>query len=155
MGNQLQFDMSQIRFPRALARPSLTMKEKVAKRRIDQQTKIPVSLDTIKSKLQFAIRELPPATNPSGFTLPMGGTEGLPFDIQRTKSKMLPVYSDIRNGRTRHITIVRKVTGDMLAMKHDLSLVCGGAEVVAKAGHLEVVGDYKTAVRAWLKSLGF
>jgi hypothetical protein len=49
----------------------------------------------------------------SGYLEPLGGTEHLPFQFERTASKQLPVYSDLKNGGTRRLTVVRKYTGDV------------------------------------------
>ncbi len=41
------------------------------------------------------------------------------------------------------------------ALKEEVSKVCGGAEVFEKPGHIEVVGDFKEPLRAYLAGLGF
>ncbi len=43
----------------------------------------------------------------------LGNTSSLPFKIERTNTGQLPVYSDIRNGRTNILTIVRRCSGDL------------------------------------------
>jgi len=35
-----------------------------------------------------------------------------PYFVERTTNGMLPVYSDIRNGGTQVLTLVRKIQGD-------------------------------------------
>src|SRR6266511_1983194 len=35
------------------------------------------------------------------------------YFIERTQNKVLPIYSDIRNGRTRILTILRRIEGDV------------------------------------------
>ncbi len=40
--------------------------------------------------------KIPIADNLSGFHPPMGGTESLPFHVERTKTGSLPVYSDYK-----------------------------------------------------------
>eukprot|EP00299_Pterocystis_sp_00344_P008237 c3041_g1_i1.p1 GENE.c3041_g1_i1~~c3041_g1_i1.p1 ORF type:complete len:161 (+),score=33.62 c3041_g1_i1:30-512(+) len=114
------------------------------------------SLDSIRSQLTFPITDpLPRAPTPSGWEPPLGNTQHLPFEVRRTESQLLPVYSDYRNGRSRNLTIVRKIFGDAQALKNDLSLVCGGARVIERPGRLEIVGDYRKPIRLWLKRLGF
>jgi hypothetical protein len=44
---------------------------------------------------------------------PLGNTTHIPFHIERTHNKNLPVYSDFKDGRDRRITIIRKVYGDI------------------------------------------
>ena len=48
---------------------------------------------------------------------PLGPIEKLPFDIERTHTGNLPVYTDIRTGGTRQCTVVRKIFGDVEAFK--------------------------------------
>ncbi|CAG8765141.1 16117_t:CDS:2, partial [Acaulospora morrowiae] len=43
-----------------------------------------------------------------------------PYFIHRTKNKSLPVYSDFRNGRSRMLTIIRKIEGDIQALRNDI-----------------------------------
>jgi hypothetical protein len=38
----------------------------------------------------------------------------LGYWIGRTKTGNLPIYTDIRNGRTRKLTVVRKYEGDII-----------------------------------------
>lgn len=80
----------------------------------------------------------------------------LPFAIKRTAVGLqLPVYRDIRNGRTRVLTILRRFKGDEEELRMEMSKVCDGKEVVLRPGRLEVVGDHATAVKKWLVGLGF
>lgn len=79
----------------------------------------------------------------------------LTFSVTRTKSRQLPVYSDFKNGRTKQVTILRKIRGDITTLENELQKVCDGAPVVRKMGRLEVKGDHRTTVREWLAGLGF
>lgn len=36
-----------------------------------------------------------------------------PYFVSRTANNSLPVYTDIRNGRTRHLTIIRRIEGNV------------------------------------------
>lgn len=86
----------------------------------------------------------------------MGGFESLPFRVFRTtRGKQLPVYTDYRNGRTRCLTIVRRMRGDVRALADELSLVCDGAAVECRPGRLQVKGNYRGRVTEWLLRLGF
>ncbi|CAN0338833.1 unnamed protein product, partial [Ectocarpus sp. 12 AP-2014] len=76
--------------------------------------------------------------------------------VARTgKGGFIPVYRDIKNGRTRTVTIVKKATGDMKAFTSDLSKVCQGNKVEARGGELRIEGDHATNVKRWLSGLGF
>jgi hypothetical protein len=78
------------------------------------------------------------------------------LQVQRTaKSNMIPVYSDYKNGRTRELTVVRRVTGDVGALAAELVKVTGGAKVEVRPGRVEVAGNRVPEVRAWLAGLGF
>ncbi len=78
------------------------------------------------------------------------------MQITRTsKGKQLPVYSDIRNGGTRTITVVRRVTGDTQFLAEELRRLTGGAEVEVKIGKVEVEGNRVAHIRNWLGGLGF
>jgi len=81
----------------------------------------------------------------------------LPFQVERTdKGRWLPVYTDVRKGRTQLITMVRKVSGDLEEMKEEMSKVCANQEVRIRTGpRLEVKGRYTTQLRGWLAGLGF
>jgi hypothetical protein len=93
-------------------------------------------------------------TNASGFEMPLGGTEKLPFAVDRTNSGSLPVYMDYRAGRTRTETIVRKITGDVKAIASELVKITGST-VVQKPAQVVVKGHHLRIIRLWLRSLGF
>lgn len=81
----------------------------------------------------------------------------LPFQVERTDNgRWLPVYTDVRKGRTQLITMVRKVSGDLEEMREEMSKVCANQEVRIRTGpRLEVKGRYTTQLRGWLAGLGF
>jgi large subunit ribosomal protein L49 len=107
-----------------------------------------------REPLKYPLKELPESTKPSGWLEPLGGTEHLPFQIKRTANKQLPVYSDIRNGRTRYLTIVRKFSGDVKELKEELERLLG-LPVTEKVGKLVIPGKHVATVKNWLKQLGF
>jgi len=79
-----------------------------------------------------------------------------PFRVERTTAgRQLPVYTDYKNGRSRTLTLVRKVSGDVPFLVEELRRVTGGAAVAAKLGRVEIEGDRAKEVRAWLAGLGF
>ena len=71
---------------------------------------------------------------------PLGPLEDLPFEIERTHTGNLPVYTDRRTGGTRNLTVVRKIYGDVDAFKTELSKVVSNAPIVDKMGRLEISG---------------
>ena len=72
----------------------------------------------------------------------------------RSRLGNLPIYTDIRNGKTKVVTILRKFSGDVEALRAQVSSVCG-RETNLFHGRLEVEGRHKTKLREWLSGLGF
>jgi large subunit ribosomal protein L49 len=71
------------------------------------------------------------------------------------KGKQLPVYTDYRNGRTRCMTIVRRIRGDEAQLADEMSRVCDNMPVAVRPGRIEVKGNYRGRVTEWLQRLGF
>jgi len=46
-----------------------------------------------------------------------------PYYISRSHSKNLPVYTDFKRGGNLHLTIIRRVQGDLKALKHDMQML--------------------------------
>ena len=86
---------------------------------------------------------------------PMGTLEALPFSIMRTHTGNLPVYTDIRTGGQRQLTVVRKIEGDIEAFKAELAKVVSNATIEEKMGRLEISGIHSQKVKLWLTRLGF
>lgn len=76
------------------------------------------------------------------------------YSVRRTTTKNLPVYTDYRNGGTRHLTIVRNVDGNVAALMDELRELTG-AEVTEAVGRVEVKGIYSKEIKAYLRDLGF
>ena len=72
-----------------------------------------------------------------------------------TKGNQIPVYTDYKNGRTRELTIVRRVEGDFAALAKELYRVTGGAKVEIRPGRVEVAGGRSKEIKSWLAGLGF
>ena len=77
------------------------------------------------------------------------------LQIDRTKSLQLPVYTDYKHGRTKVITQLRKDSGDVSALRDELTRVLGGSEVSVKNGRLEVEGNRTQQLKTWLMAMGF
>lgn len=50
----------------------------------------------------------------TGRPAPPGSKADIPFRVARTKSRNLPVYLDYKNGRTRVLTLIRKIDGNVV-----------------------------------------
>lgn len=72
-----------------------------------------------------------------------------------TKGNQIPVYTDFKNGRTRELTVVRRIEGDAAALAKELYRVTGGAAVEVRPGRVEVAGGRSKEIKSWLAGLGF
>lgn len=78
-----------------------------------------------------------------------------PLQVERAgPGKQIPVYRDYLAGRTKAVTIVRRVQGDTAALAAELRRITNGAHVRVRAGKLEVEGDRKEQISIWLQGLG-
>lgn len=79
-----------------------------------------------------------------------------PPQVSRTsKGQQIPVYTDFKNGRTRQLTVIRRITGNVDALREELRKVTGGAAVSVRPGRVEVEGDRSKELKTWLMGLGF
>ncbi|KLO14208.1 hypothetical protein SCHPADRAFT_826813 [Schizopora paradoxa] len=89
----------------------------------------------------------------------------LPYSVARNSQGSLPVYSDIRNGGSRYLVLVRNVKGNVNALRDDLiaSLFQPGSP---EAARLKVAiprsdtlvltgGRWKHRILDWLRLKGF
>jgi translation initiation factor 1 (eIF-1/SUI1) len=110
--------------------------------------------------LRFPVTQLETVNNPAvprteWSPKPESTPSHLPFAIERTTvGDQLPVYTDFRHGRTKVVTQLRRIRGDVQALKEDMEKVCG-AEVTITPGKLQVDGNYVRRVKRWLNGLGF
>eukprot|EP01100_Stratorugosa_tubuloviscum_P000236 TRINITY_DN104_c1_g1_i1.p1 TRINITY_DN104_c1_g1~~TRINITY_DN104_c1_g1_i1.p1 ORF type:complete len:179 (+),score=70.98 TRINITY_DN104_c1_g1_i1:78-539(+) len=98
--------------------------------------------------------DLPPSPTPSGWRPPSGADLKLDFFISRTPSKNLPVYLAYKNGRTRCVTIVRKIEGDINKFQKVLEDYIG-EKTKRRVATIEVKGNKLRSIRAWLLSKGY
>ncbi|GAA5975832.1 hypothetical protein JCM5350_000747 [Sporobolomyces pararoseus] len=80
------------------------------------------------------------------------------YFVPRSQFGELPVYSDVRNGGTRVLTIIRKVHGDVSELHKDLSeFLQSSATSFVKPQSQQVVvkGDWVREVKEWLAHRGF
>jgi large subunit ribosomal protein L49 len=79
----------------------------------------------------------------------------LPFAVDRANGDALPVYTDYKHGRTKVVTIVRKVRGDIDVMVEEIGKVCERAPMTVRAGKIVIDGNYHRRLKVWLTGLGF
>jgi large subunit ribosomal protein L49 len=81
----------------------------------------------------------------------------LPYFVKRTKYLSLPIYSEFKNGRSRTLTVIRRIEGDREALRNDLSSIVPRKDITVDrvTGHLIVKGLKVHEVRDFLTSKGF
>jgi large subunit ribosomal protein L49 len=79
----------------------------------------------------------------------------LPFMIDRTEIGMsLPVYTEIKGGSTKKLTIIRKIRGDVEDLAAEVEKVVG-RPVLIRPGKIVIDGNYHRRLKVWLTALGF
>ncbi|KAJ2451127.1 mitochondrial 54S ribosomal protein img2 [Coemansia sp. RSA 2336] len=80
-----------------------------------------------------------------------------PYFINRTRFQSLPVYVDVKNGRTRKLTIVRRIEGDINAFHREITNALNLETLAIKNASSQLVfkGDCAEEVRRWLTEKGF
>lgn len=81
----------------------------------------------------------------------------LPFFVERIDANdSIPVYTDIKGGKTKKVTVIRKIHGDCEALKAEIEkLVDNGEKVEIKSGKIVVHGNYLLRIKLYLTRLGF
>ncbi|XP_057686701.1 mitochondrial ribosomal protein L49 [Corythoichthys intestinalis] len=98
---------------------------------------------------------------PSGWTPPAESPPALPYMIRRSRMHNIPVYTDVTHGN-RHMTLVRKVEGDIWALERDVKEYLKkvtGRELPTQVNEvtmtLRVKGYFDKELKEWLTSKGF
>ncbi|KAI8096850.1 ribosomal protein L49/IMG2 [Halteromyces radiatus] len=83
-----------------------------------------------------------------------------PYIVSRTSNHSLPVYSDIKNGGTQQLTIIRRIEGDVEALKADLTSLFPDApkshvKINPTNNHIIIKGLYVNELKQWLANKGF
>ncbi|KAG2377824.1 hypothetical protein C9374_008909 [Naegleria lovaniensis] len=121
---------------------------------VQQALNVPLQKDFVSKVLQEQLDAKEGVKIPV-FHFPLKETQDLPFHVSRSAYGSLPVYLDYKNGRTKTITIVRKIKGDLNKLKDDISKITG-EEVTLRAGdQLEVKGNHARILRLYLRAVGF
>lgn len=83
------------------------------------------ALDTlfVTPKKTTSPKEITTKTLPEGSTQNYQTIEGAPkYHVARTTTKNLPIYTDYKRGGNLKLTTIRKITGDLSALKEELKL---------------------------------
>ena len=117
---------------------------------------MPDEIDFSSLDLKFMPSEIDVKVKSTVWSQPPESPPSLPFHVQRsTIGKSLPVYSDFTHGRTKVITMLTKISGDINILQSEMSKVVDNRRVQVKPGKLIVDGNYVRRVKRWLAGLGF
>lgn len=79
----------------------------------------------------------------------------VPFNIHRTSSDQLPVYTDYKKGN-HVLTVLRRYTGDSNEIVKQVRLLLGSqVNVQQRNGKIVIDGQYTKQIKDWLEKIGF
>ncbi|KAF3763252.1 hypothetical protein M406DRAFT_20426, partial [Cryphonectria parasitica EP155] len=83
----------------------------------------------------------------------------LTYLVERTASKNLPVYDDVRSGGTRKQTLIKKIVGNTQDLKSDiieeLKFKKEDVKINPVTGQVVIKGFHHEKVKNWLEARGF
>ncbi|CAK9782201.1 hypothetical protein CC85DRAFT_282214 [Cutaneotrichosporon oleaginosum] len=90
----------------------------------------------------------------------------LGYLVERSTQGNLPVYSEYRNARSNRLTVVRKVSGDVGALRNDIAQYLADGHIDPlrappkvyirpTSGHVEIKGHWVEEIKEWLAMRGF
>ena len=111
-------------------------------------------VDEMLRRLLSSVSAVQATTASSSQTAEIAG-----YYVRRTRSNQLPVYTDIRNGKTRLLTLIRRIDGDPRVLSQELKECLGLNQdeitVNRVTGHVVVKGRRKMEIVHFLESKGF
>ncbi|KAF4674322.1 hypothetical protein FOL46_005296 [Perkinsus olseni] len=78
----------------------------------------------------------------------------MPFHVHRSSEDNLPVHVYYRNNRSQAFTQVKRIKGDIKVIKAELENICRTPARQLNDRALELRGDHKNIIRAWLAGNG-
>lgn len=121
-----------------------------------QRPAAPANIDFDALGLEFKMNHTPDVKVPRHYWSPKPETApSLPFAVDRAAGDALPVYTDYKHGRTKVVTIVRKIRGDVDVMCGEVQKVCENAAITIRPGKIVIDGNYHRRIKVWLAGLGF
>lgn len=80
------------------------------------------------------------------------------YHVSRSATKNLPVYTDYKRGGNLHLTTVRKITGDLSALRDELRVYLNkkneDVKINSLTQHVIVKGHHKSEVQKFLETRG-
>ena len=121
-----------------------------------QRPAAPANINFEALDLQYKMTHTPDVKVAKTYWSPKPATSpDLPFAVERAGGDALPVYTDYKHGRTKVVTILRKIRGDVDVLQSELQKVCENAPITMRPGKLVIDGNYHRRVKVWLTGLGF
>lgn len=91
-------------------------------------------------------------------TVPSASRPPAEYSLKRTSiSKFLPIYTDIRNGRTRVLTIIKGIIGNIDVAKRDLSEFIPAARITVRSdlAQISINGRHRRDIVSYYNQRGF
>jgi large subunit ribosomal protein L49 len=81
------------------------------------------------------------------------------YHVSRSANKNLPIYTDYKRGGNLHLTTIRKITGDLSALRDELRVYLNKKNEDVKINpltqHVVVKGHHSGLVKSFLEQRGF
>lgn len=148
---------------------SFRSSEPIAAVPLDQQPRVHIDRDAAQWQHVANILASPLVPQPtvksvytSGWQPPAADAVKLPYFVERTKNHMFPVYVNATYRGQRRITTLKRVSGDIWQLEHELHAAIerrlGGKAIVTRVnemnGQILFKGDFVTIVQEFLASRG-
>lgn len=80
------------------------------------------------------------------------------YHVSRSATKNLPIYTDYKRGGNLHLTTIRKITGDLSALRDELRVFLNkkneDVRINSLTGHVVIKGHHTSEVTDFLKARG-
>ncbi|KAI9303471.1 mitochondrial large subunit ribosomal protein-domain-containing protein [Cunninghamella echinulata] len=106
------------------------------------------------------LRSLTQTLNKRFYTTALNQANNKSYIVSRTSNHGLPVYSEIKNGGTQQLTIIRRIEGDVEALKDEIVTLFPDApknhiRINPTNNHILIKGLYVNEIKQWLANKGF
>jgi large subunit ribosomal protein L49 len=108
-----------------------------------------------KPNTESALKKAPKTQKPSAISIELPPPK---YHVSRSNSKNLPVYTDYKRGGNLHLTTVRKITGDMSALRDELRVYLNkkneDVKINSLTGHVIIKGHHSAQIKTFLEARG-
>jgi large subunit ribosomal protein L49 len=113
------------------------------------------SPQTTPSNTLSALKLAPTSRTPSAVNISLPPPK---YHVSRSASKNLPIYTDYKRGGNLHLTTVRKITGDLSALRDELRVYLNKKNEDVKINtltqHVQIKGHVRGEVMKFLEARG-